>query len=229
MLHLDGAALAYRRDEDRVELVRPSGWPPSERPPAWHPVRCWGPGCSSPCCSPPSAPSPEPPGRGSHQVRAPVPRLPDANQHDAIDAIELAPGGRTGHANAASARRSTSGSTSTRSTTSSCSPSTPSSTGSSTTKSGRTRPSRAAGPRRCIWARQPHHPDISNHRNPASLLTRDNLAQFQLADRGQLRRVREARPCVTQMPFLELGSQCVLDLCAGLAMCLDPGSDPRPR
>lgn len=133
--------------------------------------------------------------------------------------------GRTGHANAASARRSTSGSTSTRSTTPSCSPSTPSSTGSSTTKSRLTRPSRAAGPQEVdLGPPTPHHPDISSHRNPASLLTRDNLAQFQLADRSQLRRVREAvkcrQPCVTSNAVPLSSARNAFSACARvLAMC----------
>ena len=64
VLQLDGAALAYRRDDGRVELVQPMRLALVGAASGAAAVGCWGCCCWSPCCSPPSAPSPRPPARG---------------------------------------------------------------------------------------------------------------------------------------------------------------------
>src|SRR5690625_4800499 len=76
-----------------------------------------------------------------------------------------------------------------RSTTPSCSPSTPRNTGSSTTRSGRTRPSRGTGPRTCTWA-WPTPP--SRHFKPRN--------SCQLLDAGQHTPVTQGALVDLQLP-----------------------------
>jgi hypothetical protein len=64
VLQLDGAALAYRRDDGRVELVQPMRLAPVGAASGAAAGGVLGLLLLEPCCSPPSAPSPEPPARG---------------------------------------------------------------------------------------------------------------------------------------------------------------------
>jgi hypothetical protein len=156
MLHLDGAALAYRRDEGRVELVQPCSWSPWERPLAWRPVGCWGCGCSSPCCvcAVAGAAGVTRTRLRHTEVRVALHRRDRRRRHAAKHAEQYRIDYNRIRAHEAIAW---------------------------------TAPGGASGPA------NPTIPTFSHHRNPTSVFTRDNLAQFQVADRRQLRRRRPGR------------------------------------